>query len=223
MPFHQLSADKFVALVQSRPGSDRAALRAVLRAYAPALLAAAGGTDGVAYIAEPRSPWPEVPAVEPGFDACLEFRAAEGRPTLARLAAALVAHGALVHGYRARENVLKGRSGAGDPAPPRGVTLVAAWTLRAGVVVEEALRLWGEHATLALAVHHGADRYVQTWLEAPLTRGAPHFTGIATLRFTSMAGIATGLFRSAEDIPAIEADVAGFIADTVVVYADELR
>lgn len=205
------------------PGVDRRRLRADLRALAPKLIAAAGGTGGVVFVPEPRSPWPQVPASEPEYDAIVEFRAADERAVLGRIVAGLAALGALVHAYRAREHVAKGVSPATDGAPPHGVILAALWTRRTDVSAEDAIRHWREHEPLALVVHHGADRYVQTWFDAPLTADAPPYTGFATLRFPTLAAIATGLFRSQEDVATIDADVAEFIAATSVAYADEIR
>jgi hypothetical protein len=72
-----------------------------------------------------------------------------------------------------------------------------------------------------ISIHHGATRYVQSWLEKPLTPGAPAHAGVAILRFPSMEVMASGLFRSAEDVATIEQDVSEFVDASHVMYTTE--
>jgi hypothetical protein len=128
-----------------------------------------------------------------------------------------LARNAEVHVYLADQSVIK--TPAVDSTP--SINLMAVWDAKRGQAATETRRHWREHVPLAVSIHHGATRYVQSWLEKPLTQGAPAHAGVATLRFPSMEVMATGLFRSAEDVATIDQDVAEFIQTSHVLYTTE--
>ncbi|KKW91918.1 EthD domain-containing protein [Sphingobium chungbukense] len=85
-----------------------------------------------------------------------------------------------------------------------------------GLPRTEVERHWGEHIPLACEIHVGMNRYVQDRLSPP----DPWF-GMAHLHFPSEAALRDGLFRSAEDIAVITADVAEFVSDYATMVAIE--
>ncbi|AEG51160.1 Ethyl tert-butyl ether degradation EthD [Sphingobium chlorophenolicum L-1] len=85
-----------------------------------------------------------------------------------------------------------------------------------GLPRTEVERHWDEHIPLACEIHVGMNRYVQD----RLSPAAPWF-GMAHLHFPSEAALRDGLFRSAEDIAVIGADVAEFVGDYATMTAIE--
>ncbi|KEQ54404.1 hypothetical protein [Sphingobium chlorophenolicum] len=85
-----------------------------------------------------------------------------------------------------------------------------------GLPRTEVERHWDEHIPLACEIHVGMNRYVQD----RLSPAAPWF-GMAHLHFPSEAALRDGLFRSAEDIAVIGADVAEFVSDYATMTAIE--
>lgn len=131
--------------------------------------------------------------------------------------AAELAHGCDVTELSVEERVRKdvfGWSGAGTAA---GISLLAFCAALPGQPRHETLRHWTEHVPLALAVHHGAQRYVQNVV---LPEEAEWF-GIAELRFPDRAGVPGYLFRSEADMALIADDVAEFVGRSPTVHATE--
>ena len=101
--------------------------------------------------------------------------------------------------------------------PDEGINLLALMTARAGMPASEIDRHWAEHRPLALAVHHGMDRYIQFRALAADAR----YDGVAMLHFPTPEDLRSRLFRSPDDVALINDDVAAFIADHAVMYTSE--
>jgi hypothetical protein len=208
---------KLIALVKARLAHQNLELSRWLRDSAvPALIRAGAVERCVLNVADAEAPEP------PYYLAVLEMWS-EGLSTeLAEAVRQSMSAGhADVSVYRANENVPKGASPGTDAVAPHGVNLMAVWDGKPGLSAAELQRHWQEHIPLAVAIHHGADRYVQSWLAEPLTADAPPHRGVASLRFANLAAIAGGLFRNAEDVQFITNDVAEFIQTTHVMYTTE--
>lgn len=80
----------------------------------------------------------------------------------------------------------------------------------------EVERHWDEHIPLAREIHVGMNRYVQDRLSP-----ADPWFGMAHLHFPDEVALRDGLFRSAEDVVVITADVAKFVQDHVTMLAIE--
>lgn len=91
---------------------------------------------------------------------------------------------------------------------------------RDGLDRAEVERHWDEHIPLACSIHVGMNRYVQDRL-SPAANGARPWFGMAHLHFADEAALRTGLFRSAEDVASISADVAEFVDDYATMLAIE--
>jgi EthD domain-containing protein len=209
---------KIIALIKLREWEKPASLSRRLQQTAAVLIRTLAVDHCVVNVADRRSPWgePQDGAV-PLYDAIVELPL-KGEPTVA--AESLrdqLAGNAEVHVYLADQAVQK--SPALDSTP--SINLMAVWEAKRGQAAAETRRHWLEHVPLAVSIHHGATRYVQSWLAKPLTRAAPPHTGLATLRFPSMEAMATGLFRSAEDVATIDQDVSEFIEASHVMYTTE--
>jgi hypothetical protein len=209
---------KVLALIRMREREEPAALSRRLQQTAYVLLPTLAVDRCVVNVADRRSPWGEArDNVPPLYDAIFEV-ALQGDATVAgQSLAKQLARNADVHIYLADQAVHK--SPADDSTP--SINLMAVWDAKPGQAAAETRRHWLEHVPLALSIHHGATRYVQSWLAQPLTAAAPAHAGVATLRFPSMEAMATGLFRSAEDVATIDQDVSEFIQESHVMYTTE--
>ena len=85
-----------------------------------------------------------------------------------------------------------------------------------GMARAEVERHWDEHIPLARDIHVGMNRYVQD----RLSPAEPWF-GMALLHFPDEAALRDGLFRSADDVAVITADVAEFVQDYATMLAVE--
>lgn len=121
---------------------------------------------------------------------------------------------------RIEERVRKDIPGWSGRGAVAGVSLLAFCAAPAGQPRHETLRHWTEHVPLALAIHHGARRYIQNVVLAESGQVTGWF-GIAEIQFQSRAGISHGLFRSEADVAIIADDVAEFVARSPTVYATE--
>jgi hypothetical protein len=209
---------KLITLIKSRDAEGAASLFRWLPATARGLIRTLGIDHCIVNVADRRSPWGDSKdGTPPLYDAILEVPL-KGEPAIpAELLSAQLARDAEAHVYLADQSVLK--SPAIDSTS--SINLMTVWDAKRDQNAAETRRHWREHVPLALSIHHGATRYVQCWLEKPLTRGAPAHAGVATLRFPSMEVMATGLFRSAEDVAIIDQDVAEFIETWHVLYTTE--
>ena len=123
-----------------------------------------------------------------------------------------------------QEVVGKPGAGPGSGAAPMGVTpgLSQLSFIRAldDLPRSEIERHWQEHIPLAKAIHVGMNRYVQDRLSPGGVDASPWF-GMAHLHFPDETALRDGLFRSADDIAVITADVAEFVADHATMLAVE--
>lgn len=211
-------ASTLIALIRSSSRNDPASLHQWLRSAASVLIHTLNVDHCVVNVADRRSPWAESQDDSaPLYDAIVEVPL-KGDPTIAaEFLTEQLLHAAAVHLYLADRVVQK--APARDST--RAINLMAVWDAKRGQAAAETLRHWREHVPLALSIHHGATRYVQSWLEKPLTQGAPAHAGVATLQFHSMQAMATGLFRSPEDVGTIDQDVSDFIETSHVMYTSE--
>jgi EthD domain len=211
-------AIKVIALIRSRNREDPASLSQSLQSVASMLIQSLDVDHCVVNVADRPSPWAKSKEGDvPLYDAIVEVPL-EGEPAIvAESLRRQLARNAEVHVYLADQSVIKTPTFDSTPS----INLMAVWDAKRGQAPAETRRHWREHVPLAVSIHHGATRYVQSWLEKPLTRGAPAHDGVATLRFPSMEVMATGLFRSAEDVATIDHDVAEFIQTSHVLYTSE--
>lgn len=159
------------------------------------------------------------PAVPPVYDRVMEIWADASVGDGIAADPLLAAHWEL--DIRSAQQVV-GKEGNG-PAP-MGVTpgLCQLSFIQAidGMPRAETERHWDEHIPLACEIHVGMNRYVQNRLSPADAEAAPWF-GMAYLRFPDEAALRDGLFRSAEDVAVITADVAEFVADYATMLAIE--
>lgn len=125
-----------------------------------------------------------------------------------------------VHRLDVEERVRKDVHGWHGRGAVPGVSLLAFCTSPAGQPRHETLRHWTEHVALALAVHHGAERYIQNVVLPDDAAERPWF-GIADLHFPDRDGIPGYLFRTEADVARITNDVADFIAMSPTILATE--
>jgi len=85
-----------------------------------------------------------------------------------------------------------------------------------GMARAEVERHWDEHIPLARDIHVGMNRYVQDRLSP-----ADPWFGMAHLHFPDEAALREGLFRNADDVALIIADVAEFVQDYATMLAVE--
>lgn len=210
--------ERLIALIKSRDLKGPASLNQWLQSAASVLIQTLDVDHCVVNVSDRRSPWAESKDGNvPLYDAIVEVPL-KGEPAMAaELLREQFVRDAEVHVYLADQAVQK--TSAVDLTP--SINLMAVWDAKRGQPTAETRRHWREHVPLAVSIHHGATRYVQSWLEKPLTQGAPAHAGVATLRFPSMEGMATGLFRSPEDVATIDQDVAEFIETSNVMYTTE--
>lgn len=209
-----------MALARARAPAERGSFQAwVLQQGVRALLARVpAGARLIVNVADRPSPWPEREGTEAPYDAIVELWTPGAHRAAPVLAEALAARAGAAHVYRAEEAIYNESPTGHNPA---AVNLIAVWDVRPGLPRSEARRHWQEHVPLALAIHHGNTRYVQTWLAEALSHDAPPHAGIASLRFPSLEAITSGLFRSPDDVKVIEADVAEFVGASPVMYTTE--
>jgi hypothetical protein len=209
---------KVLALIRMREREELVAWSRRLQQTAHVLLPTLAVDHCVVNVADRRSPWGEAPDnVPPLYDAIFEVPLQGDATVAGQSLAKQLARNADVHIYLADQAVQK--SPAVDSTP--SINLMAVWDAKPGQAAAETRRHWLEHVPLALSIHHGVTRYVQSWLAQPLTVAAPAHAGVATLRFPSMEAMATGLFRSAEDVATIDQDVSEFIQASHVMYTTE--
>jgi hypothetical protein len=91
-----------------------------------------------------------------------------------------------------------------------GVAMLSLLSPYRGVSREETVLRWREHAPLALAIHHAAQRYAQYELFDGMA-DEPPYAGMANLHFPDLDQMASGMFRTPDDIAVIAADVARFV------------
>lgn len=118
------------------------------------------------------------------------------------------------------ERVRKDVDGWRPAGVTAGVSLLAFCAPPPGQARHVTLRHWTEHVPLALAVHHGAERYVQNVVLPDAPAEAPWF-GIAQLHFPDREGIPGYLFRSEADVELITRDAADFVAASPTVLVGE--
>jgi EthD domain-containing protein len=211
-------AIKVIALIRSGNRKDSASLSQSLQSVASVLLQTFDVDHCVVNVADRQSPWAKSKEGDvPLYDAIVELPL-KGEPAIvAESLRGQLARNAEVHVYLADQSVIKKPTVDSTPS----INLMAVWDAKRGQAAAETRHHWREHVPLAVSIHHGATRYVQSWLEKPLTQGAPAHAGVATLRFPSMEVMARGLFRSAEDVATIDQDVAEFIQTSHVLYTTE--
>lgn len=84
-----------------------------------------------------------------------------------------------------------------------------------------ARRSWDHHVALALRVHQGAARYVRSWIDAPLTTGAPRFQGMTELYFATRDDMRDRWFGSDSQRAEIVQDIGHFLLSGVRLYTSE--
>jgi hypothetical protein len=210
--------ERLIALIRSRDPKGPASLNQWLQSAASVLIQNLDVDHCVVNVSDRRSPWAErTDDGVPLYDAIVEVPLKGEPTTAAESLREQFERDAEVHVYLADRAVQK--TPALDSTP--SINLLAVWDAKPGQPAAETRRHWREHVPLALSIHHGATGYVQSWLEKPLTQGAPAHAGVATLRFPSMQIMASGLFRSPEDVATIDQDVSEFIETSHVMYTTE--
>jgi hypothetical protein len=115
--------------------------------------------------------------------------------------------------YRATDLTVKhddGESHLGTPAP--GYKLMRGLVFHADLGPPAARRQWVHHAKLALRVHVGVARYVQHWVDEPLTPDAPAIGGFSELYFSSLEAMRDRYFDSQRGKDEILHDLGHFMA-----------